>query len=71
METFISAADVEFSIKKYKESLSYDDAFDFEMEFKLIKLSDKAISKFNKNDRYAVYLSKRFKRHNKYECTHL
>ena len=63
METYISAADIQTSLKKHRNSLSYDDQFDVDMEFKLTKLSDKAISKFNKNDRYAVYLSKRFKRH--------
>lgn len=63
MEIFIPAADIEFSIKKYRESLSYDDAFDFEMEFKIVNLSDKGRAKFSKNDRYSTYLSKRYKRH--------
>ena len=41
METYIAAEDVIANIKAYRGSLSYDDQFDFDMETKKIKLSDK------------------------------
>jgi hypothetical protein len=41
METYIAAADVIANIKAYRNSLDYDDQFDFDMETKRIKLSDK------------------------------
>lgn len=41
METFIPEIDVLISIKKHKESLSYDELFDIEMETSRMKLSDK------------------------------
>lgn len=63
METFISATDIEVSLKKHRDSLSYDDQFDIDIEFKITKLGEKGKTNFKKNDRYAVYLSKRYKRH--------
>ena len=63
METYISAADIEVSIKKHRDSLSYDDQFDIDMEFKITQLGEKGKARFKKNDRYSVYLSKRYKRH--------
>jgi hypothetical protein len=41
METYISAEDVMTRVKAYRKSLDYDDQFDFEMETKRMKLSDK------------------------------
>ena len=41
METYIAAEDILANIKAYRSSLSYDDQFDFDMETKRIKLSDK------------------------------
>jgi hypothetical protein len=41
METYIAAEDIIATIKAYRNSLNYDDQFDFDMETKRIKLSDK------------------------------
>jgi hypothetical protein len=41
METYIAAEDILANIKAYRNSLDYDDQFDFDMETKRIKLSDK------------------------------
>ena len=41
METYIALEDVMANIRVYRSSLSYDDQFDFDMETKRIKLSDK------------------------------
>ena len=41
MERYISAEDIMTKIKAYRNSLNYDDQFDFDMETKRMKLSDK------------------------------
>jgi hypothetical protein len=41
METYIAAEDIIANIKAYRKSLDYDDQFDFDMETKRMKLSDK------------------------------
>ena len=41
METYIAAEDILANIKAYRNSLDYDDQFDFDMETKRIRLSDK------------------------------
>ena len=41
MERYITAEDVMTNIKAYRKSLDYDDQFDFDMETKRMKLSDK------------------------------
>ena len=65
METYISEADIMVSIKKYRDSLSYDELFDIEMETNRLKLTDKGRERFKKNDRYTTYLAKRYDRHKK------
>ena len=65
MEKYISETDVLVNIKKYRDSLSYDELFDIEMEFKIINLGDRGKARFEKNDRYATYLGKRYERHKK------
>jgi hypothetical protein len=65
MEKYISETDVLVNIKKYRDSLSYDELFDIEMEFKIINLGDKGKARFEKNDRYTTYLGKRYERHKK------
>jgi hypothetical protein len=47
MEKYISAEDVMTNIKAYRKSLSYDDQFDFEMETKRMRLSDKRREKLD------------------------
>ncbi len=63
MEKFISAEDILTSIKVYRQSLSYDDAFDYEMESKRMHLSDKGKEKLKNQRTYAQYLANRYKRH--------
>jgi hypothetical protein len=63
METYVSEADILNNIKKHKATLDYDDQFDIDMEFKIIKLGEKGKARFKKNDRYAVYLKKRYGKH--------
>jgi hypothetical protein len=41
METYIATEDILANIKAYRNSLNYDDQFDFDMETKRMKLSDK------------------------------
>jgi chromosome condensin MukBEF MukE localization factor len=41
MERYIAAEDILANIKAYRNSLDYDDQFDFDMETKRMKLSDK------------------------------
>ena len=47
MERYITAEDVMTNIRTYRKALSYDDQFDFEMETKKIKLSDKCRARLN------------------------
>jgi hypothetical protein len=67
METYISAEDVMTKIKAYRRSLDYDDQFDFDMETKRMKLSDKRRDKLkntiraseHRMNRYGVHKDKR------------
>lgn len=45
MERYINEADIMVSIKKHRDSLSYDELFDVEMETNRMKLSDKTREK--------------------------
>jgi hypothetical protein len=45
METYINEADILVSIKKHRDSLSYDELFDVEIETSKMKLSDKTREK--------------------------
>ena len=45
METYIDAIDILVSIKKHRDSLSYDELFDVEIETSKLKLSDKTREK--------------------------
>jgi hypothetical protein len=65
MERFIPAEDIINSIKVYRKSLSYDDAFDYEIETKRILLSDKGKEKLKKQRTYTEYLVDRYKHHKK------
>ena len=65
METFISEADIMVSFKKYRDSLSYDELFDIEMETSKLKLTEKGRERFKKHDKYSTYLGKRYDRHKK------
>ena len=47
METYISEADLMVRAKKYRDTLSYDDKFDFEIETSKLNLTDKTRDKLN------------------------
>ena len=48
METFISEADILIRIKKYRESLTYDEKFDFEIETSKLKMGKKGEARLKK-----------------------
>ena len=60
METYISAEDVMTKIKAYRKTLDYDDQFDFDMETKRIKLSDKRRDKLKNTIRASEYRMNRY-----------
>lgn len=60
METYITAEDVMTKVKAYKNSLDYDDQFDFDMETKRIKLSDKRRDKLKNTVRASEYRMNRY-----------
>ena len=47
METYISEVDIMIAIKKYRDTLSYDDKFDFEIETSKLNLTNKTRNKLN------------------------
>ena len=60
METYIAAEDILANIKAYRNSLDYDDQFDFDMETKRIKLSDKRRDKLKNTIRASEYRMNRY-----------
>jgi hypothetical protein len=60
METYIAAADVIANIKAYRNSLNYDDQFDFDMETKRIKLSNKCRTKLSSTIRASEHRMNRY-----------
>ena len=60
METYISAEDIMTNIKAYRRSLDYDDQFDFEIETKRMKLSDKRREKLKNTIRASEYRMNRY-----------
>jgi hypothetical protein len=63
METYIDAADIMVSFKKYRESLSYDELFDIEMETSKLKLSDKKREKLKNAPTSSEVRMKRYGMH--------
>jgi hypothetical protein len=63
METYIDEADILVSIKKYRESLSYDELFDIEMETSKLKLSDKTREKLKNAPTASEVRMKRYGMH--------
>lgn len=61
METFIPDVDILNNIKKYRQSLSYDDQFDIDIETKIMKLSEKGKARFNNNLRAQERRNLRYK----------
>jgi chromosome condensin MukBEF MukE localization factor len=60
METYISSEDVMTNIKAYRKSLDYDDQFDFDMETKRMKLSDKRRDKLKNTVRASEHRMNRY-----------
>ena len=60
METYIAAEDIIANIKAYRSSLNYDDQFDFDMETKRIKLSDKRRETLKSTIRASEYRMNRY-----------
>ena len=66
METYISEADLLVRAKKYRDTLSYDDKFDFEMETVKLNLTNKTREKLNNKqsaldfrlNRYGIHKNK-------------
>ena len=63
METYISEADILVSIKRYRDSLSYDELFDIEIETSKLKLTDKTREKLNNKQYAAQYRLKKYSIH--------
>ena len=49
MERYISEADIMISIKKHRDTLSYDEKFDFEMETNILNFKQKGRTNFSKH----------------------
>jgi chromosome condensin MukBEF MukE localization factor len=60
METYIAAEDIIANIKAYRNSLDYDDQFDFDMETKRMKLSDKRRDKLKNTIRASEHRMNRY-----------
>ncbi len=60
METYIAAEDIIANIKAYRSSLDYDDQFDFDMETKRIRLSDKRRDKLKNTIRASEHRMNRY-----------
>ena len=60
METYISEADLMVRAKKYRDTLSYDDKFDFEMETTKLNLTNKTREKLNSKKSASEYRLKKY-----------
>jgi len=60
METYISEADILVSINRYRNSLSYDELFDIEMETSKLNLTDKTREKLNNKPSASQVRMKRY-----------
>ena len=60
MERYIAAEDIIANIKAYRNSLNYDDQFDFDMETKRMKLSDKRRDKLKNTIRASEHRMNRY-----------
>jgi hypothetical protein len=60
MERYIAAEDILANIKAYRNSLDYDDQFDFDMETKRMKLSDKRRETLKSTIRASEYRMNRY-----------
>lgn len=60
MERYITAEEVMNNIRTYRKALSYDDQFDFDMETKRIKLSNKCRAKLSSTMRASEHRMNRY-----------
>lgn len=60
MERFIDEADILVSIKKYRNSLSYDELFDIELETNKLYLTDKRREKLKNTPTASQIRMKRY-----------
>jgi hypothetical protein len=60
MERYITAEEVMNNIRTYRKALSYDDQFDFDMETKRMKLSDKRRDKLKNTISASEYRMNRY-----------
>lgn len=60
MERYITAEDVMTKVKAYRKTLSYDDQFDFDMEVKRMKLTDKGRIKLSDTVRSSEHRLRRY-----------
>ena len=60
MERYITAEDVMTNIKAYRKLLSYDNQFDFDMETKRMKLSNKRRETFKNTLRASEHRMNRY-----------
>jgi hypothetical protein len=60
METYISEIDIMIAIKKYRDTLSYDDKFDFEIETSKLNLTNKTRDKLNNKQSAAQFRLKKY-----------
>jgi hypothetical protein len=63
METYIDAADIMVSIKKHRDSLSYDELFDVDIETNRLGLSDKTREKLKNTPTASQVRMKRYGMH--------
>ena len=63
METYIDAADIMVSFKKYRDSLSYDELFDIEIETNRMQISDKTRQKLKNAPTSSQIRMKRYGMH--------
>jgi hypothetical protein len=63
MEKYIDEADILVSIKKHRDSLSYDELFDVEIETSKMKLSDKTREKLKNKPTASQVRMKRYGMH--------
>jgi hypothetical protein len=67
METYISEAELTIRAKKYRDTLTYDEKFDFEIETSILNLTNNSRTNLNKKltaserrtIRYGVHKDKR------------
>ena len=71
METFIPAIDIHISFKKYRQTLTYDEKFDYAMETKRMYMGKKTKEKLAKQPRQSEYLRNRYYKTKQHEKSNI